>query len=100
MTDAADPNIYATGAESRGLDGYGSLRARVGDAAGSDRLGMSVWDLPAGEGAYPYHFHYVEEELLVVLEAARRCARPRDGAAWSAAPSSASLPARRAVTSS
>lgn len=68
MTARRAPNIYDVGTEARGIDGYESLRARVGDAAGSDRLGMSVWDLPAGQAAYPYHWHLVEEELLVVLE--------------------------------
>lgn len=63
-----DPNIYDVGSEPRGVDGYDSLRARVGDAAGSRRLGMSVWDLEPGSAAYPLHFHYIEEELLVVLE--------------------------------
>ncbi|MBO9533455.1 MAG: cupin domain-containing protein [Solirubrobacteraceae bacterium] len=69
MTDVSpDPNIYDTGTEARGIPGYDSLRARVGDVAGSHRLGMSVWDLAPGCAAYPFHFHYVEEELLVVLE--------------------------------
>lgn len=66
--DRRDPNIYDVGTEARGLAGYDSLRARVGDAAGSQRLGMSVWDLVPGNAAYPLHWHYVEEELLVVLE--------------------------------
>lgn len=68
MTDRRDPNIYEAGTELRGIPGYDSLRARVGDAAGSRRLGMSVWDLPAGQAAYPYHWHYVEEEMLVILD--------------------------------
>ena len=68
MSEPRDPNIYDTGSEARGLPGYDALRARVGDAAGSRRLGMSVWDLMPGQAAYPWHFHYIEEELLVVLE--------------------------------
>ena len=68
MSEPRDPNIYDTGTESRGIPGYDALRARVGDAAGSERLGMSVWDLAPGQAAYPYHFHFIEEELLVVLE--------------------------------
>ncbi|MBJ7473427.1 MAG: cupin domain-containing protein, partial [Solirubrobacteraceae bacterium] len=68
MTPVRDPNIYDVGTETRGIPGYASMRQRVGDASGSRRLGTSVWDLPAGEGAYPYHFHYMEEEQLIVLE--------------------------------
>ncbi len=74
-----DPNIYDTGTEARGLPGYDSLRARVGDAAGSRRLGLSVWDLEPGNAAYPLHFHYVEEELLVVIEGEPML---RDAAGW------------------
>jgi uncharacterized cupin superfamily protein len=68
VTAPRDPNIYDTGTEHRGVPGYDALRARVGDAAGSKRLGMSVWDLMPGQAAYPLHFHYIEEELLVVVE--------------------------------
>ncbi len=48
--------------------GFRASRAHVGRQAGSERLGLSLWVLPPGEAAYPYHFHYGEEELVVVLE--------------------------------
>jgi uncharacterized cupin superfamily protein len=54
--------------ELREHEGYRALRARLSRQAGAERLGMSLWEVPAGEAAYPYHFHYTEEELLVVLE--------------------------------
>lgn len=54
--------------EAREHDGYRARRARLSRQAGAERLGMSLWEVPAGEAAYPYHFHYTEEELLVVLE--------------------------------
>ena len=47
--------------------GFGSRRSYVGRKAGARRLGASLWEVPAGEAAYPYHFHLGEEELLVVL---------------------------------
>lgn len=53
--------------EPREHDGFRALRARVGRQAGSERLGLSLWELPPGQAAYPYHFHYTEEELVVVL---------------------------------
>jgi uncharacterized cupin superfamily protein len=53
--------------EPREHDGYRAQRARLSRQAGSERLGMSLWEVPAGEAAYPYHFHYTEEELLLVL---------------------------------
>jgi uncharacterized cupin superfamily protein len=53
--------------EPRDHDGFRSNRARVGYALGAERLGASVWEIPPGEAAYPYHFHLGEEELLLVL---------------------------------
>jgi uncharacterized cupin superfamily protein len=47
--------------------GFRARRARLGPAAGARRLGASLWELPPGEAAYPYHFHHAEEELIVVL---------------------------------
>jgi hypothetical protein len=29
---------------------------------------LSLWELPPGEAAYPYHYHLAEEELVLVLE--------------------------------
>ena len=31
-------------------------------------LGMSVFELPPGEKSFPYHLHYANEEILVVLD--------------------------------
>jgi len=62
------PNIFEPHFdESRDQPGFRCRRARVGRQAGAERLGASVWEVPPGQAAYPYHFHYVEEELLFVL---------------------------------
>jgi len=53
--------------EPREHPGFRCLRARVGRQAGCERLGLSLWELPPGEAAYPYHFHLTEEELVLVL---------------------------------
>ena len=53
--------------ELRERAGFDCRRARVGRQAGATRLGASVWDVPPGEAACPYHFHLSEEELLFVL---------------------------------
>ncbi|MGD0386256.1 MAG: cupin domain-containing protein [Solirubrobacteraceae bacterium] len=53
--------------EPREHPGFSVSRARVGRQAGSVRLGASVWELPAGAAAYPYHAHLGEEEVIVVL---------------------------------
>jgi uncharacterized cupin superfamily protein len=54
--------------EPREHPGFRARRARLGRQAGAERLGASLWELPPGEAAYPYHFHLGEEELVIVLE--------------------------------
>jgi uncharacterized cupin superfamily protein len=54
--------------EPRTHPGFNCRRARIGRQAGSEKVGASLWELPAGEAAYPYHWHVAEEELLVVLD--------------------------------
>jgi uncharacterized cupin superfamily protein len=54
--------------EPREHPGFQCSRARLGRQAGSERLGLSLWEVPPGEAAYPYHHHLGEEELVVVLE--------------------------------
>jgi uncharacterized cupin superfamily protein len=56
--------------EVREHPGYNCRRARLGRQVGSEKLSMSLWELPAGEAAYPFHFHLAEEEILVLLEGA------------------------------
>lgn len=54
--------------EPREHPGFQCQRARVSRQAGSERLGLSLWEVPPGEAAYPYHHHLAEEELVVVLD--------------------------------
>lgn len=62
------PNIFEPDFdEPREHEGFRCRRARIGRKAGAEQLGASVWDVPPGQAAYPYHFHYAEEELLFVL---------------------------------
>jgi uncharacterized cupin superfamily protein len=56
--------------EIREHPGFNCRRARLGRQAGSEKLSMSLFELPAGEAAYPYHFHLAEEELIVLLAGA------------------------------
>jgi uncharacterized cupin superfamily protein len=53
--------------EPREHPGFTCRRSRLGRQAGSERTGLSLWEIPPGEAAYPYHWHLVEEELIVVL---------------------------------
>ena len=63
------PNINdAVFDEPREHPGFRCQRARISRQAGSERLGLSLWMLPPGEAAYPYHHHLAEEELVLVLD--------------------------------
>lgn len=63
------PNLYDPEFdEPREQPGFRAQRARVSRQAGSERLGLSVWEVPPDEAAYPYHHHLGEEELVVVLD--------------------------------
>ena len=54
--------------EPRAHPGFDCLRARIGRQAGTRKIGASLWELPPGQAAYPYHWHVAEEELLIVLD--------------------------------
>jgi uncharacterized cupin superfamily protein len=54
--------------DNRDTPGFTRRRARLGRQAGAERLGLSLFELPPGQAAYPYHYHLGEEELLVILE--------------------------------
>jgi uncharacterized cupin superfamily protein len=62
------PNLYRPDFdEPRRHPGFNCDRARLGRQAGSAGLGASLFAVPPGEAAYPYHFHLGEHELLFVL---------------------------------
>ena len=47
--------------------GFTGRHARIGRAAGSERLGASIYELLPGQSVCPYHWHAANEELLIVL---------------------------------
>jgi uncharacterized cupin superfamily protein len=54
--------------ERRLTPGYSWSRTSVGRRLGGELLGASVYELPHGERSWPYHTHYGNEELLIVLD--------------------------------
>ena len=49
---------------------WGEMHARrkqLGEAADGEQLGCSLYELPPGEEAWPYHYHTANEEALFVL---------------------------------
>ena len=51
----------------RDKEGFYAMRARLGRQVGSVKTGLSLWEVPPGQAAYPYHWHAAEEEIIVVL---------------------------------
>jgi uncharacterized cupin superfamily protein len=56
------PNIKT----SKLAEGENYRRARLGELAGAEHLGLTVYELAPGEGMH-FHYHLQREELLVVL---------------------------------
>ncbi|SEA21209.1 Cupin domain-containing protein [Haloplanus vescus] len=48
-------------------DETGFRRKRLAAAAGGERLGCSLYELPPGERSWPFHYHTGNEEALYVL---------------------------------
>jgi uncharacterized cupin superfamily protein len=42
-------------------------RKQLGEAAGGEQLGASLYELPPGRRAWPYHYHTNNEEAIYVL---------------------------------
>jgi uncharacterized cupin superfamily protein len=62
------PNVFRPEFEDgERPEGFRSRRARIGYELGTELIGASLWEVPPGEAAYPYHFHYSDEELVIVL---------------------------------
>jgi uncharacterized cupin superfamily protein len=61
-------NIYEPDFEdSERPKGFRGRRARIGYELGTELIGAGLFEVEAGEAAYPYHFHYSDEELIFVL---------------------------------
>ncbi len=63
MPNLFDPHFDAEQDEP----GFRWRRARLGRQAGAERLGASLFEVPPGAATFPYHFHFANEELLVVV---------------------------------
>lgn len=53
--------------ESSERPGFSWRRAALGQQAGGERLGASLFALPPGQAAFPMHYHLGNEEMLVVI---------------------------------
>ena len=62
---SGDANVFSEGADFTLPSGV-SLKT-VGQNAGADLLGATIYDIPAGARWADLHVHYANEELIVVL---------------------------------
>jgi uncharacterized cupin superfamily protein len=54
-------------AHTHDRDGFRTRSTRVASEIGASAIGGSVYDIPAGERTFPYHYHHGAEEWLIVL---------------------------------
>ena len=40
-------------------------------AGGGERLGASLYEIPPGQATFPYHAHFANEEMLIVIAGGR-----------------------------
>ena len=67
-----DPNVVneqdlGWGEQSHG-ERFGYRRKQLGSAIGGEKLGCSLYEVPPGRRAWPYHYHLANEEAIYVLE--------------------------------
>ena len=55
------------GEQSHG-EKIGYRRKQLSSAAGGEKLGCSLYEVPPGRRAWPYHYHLANEEAIYVLE--------------------------------
>jgi uncharacterized cupin superfamily protein len=61
-------NVYEPEFETTSdREGFSYRAAQVGRQAGSERLGASVYEIEPGNATFPFHYHFGNEELAVVL---------------------------------
>ncbi len=49
-------------------EAFKATTARIGVELGADQIGCTLVELEPGKRAWPYHLHYAEEEMFVILE--------------------------------
>jgi uncharacterized cupin superfamily protein len=54
--------------KSPGGSPFGGKRQRVGWAVGAAKLGYSVFTVPPGKAAFPFHAHHANEEMVYIFE--------------------------------
>ena len=73
------PNIFEPEWEREFSQGqFGLKGSSVARAAGTTKVGATLYEIPPGKKNLPYHFHHAVEELIIVLSG-RLSLRTSDG---------------------
>ena len=49
-------------------EAFKATTARIGAELGAEQIGCTLVELEPGKRAWPYHLHYAEEEMFVIIE--------------------------------
>lgn len=60
-------NDLGWGEQSHG-ERFGHRRKQLSSAANGEKLGCSIYEVPPGRRAWPYHYHLANEEAIYVLQ--------------------------------
>ena len=71
----------ATRGDESDPPGFRARSAQLGPLLGAARLGMTVYELPPGQATCPYHFHWGDEEWLIVVAGTPTLRTPEDATA-------------------
>ena len=71
-------NVFGDLEDARDREGFRLRSTRLGPPLGAEKAGASVYELEPGQRTFPYHFHYGNEEWLIVLRG-RAMLRTPDG---------------------
>jgi uncharacterized cupin superfamily protein len=64
----AEVNLFGDEWEGgRDRPGWQWKRLPVGKRLGAEQIGAGLYELAPGQKTFPYHFHYAQEEWLIVL---------------------------------
>ena len=66
-SNVVDEQDLEWGEQSHGVK-FGYRRKQLGSAAGGEKLGCSLYEVPPRRRAWPYHYHLANEEAIYVLE--------------------------------
>jgi uncharacterized cupin superfamily protein len=68
-------DLKIAGERSQGTR-FASGHTPIASSLGATKLGYNLTEIPPGKTAFPYHFHYVNEEMFLVLSGTGKIRMP------------------------